>query len=365
MANINFHDRNDPYECGIKPYVTGECPCHGDHLYFPPSQSPAHWKTAQNEQENEQHLRSLAAVGAPFDETKGLDDIESLYHKIMLNPKLKPYAEKLMCTLHVVKSGNCYFAYWYCNGCRGNSRVAFPKSGNPAQRAEAMEIFREVFRPYIDYYEGGCKGVDGKGTFSLQKPPEPSLPHMWPPNHRDCAWDTLKNNVPWTEEQLACFAEHKASQPPQPPQPPAPQPPQPPRPPAPQPIAAASAQSYTDPIGSDPQSYTESDPEWRGLRRAEMMAAARPTVLQSYPHQPQQWVPNPAPIAASAAQLRPLRPMPYAASSNRPPVAMPGYQQLPSAAAADIASWIPADRGGYVWQPAHLPPQQPLPPGYG
>ena len=94
------------------------------------------------------------------------------------------------------------------------------------------------------------------------------------------------------------------------------------------------------------------------------MADARPAVLQSYPHQPQQWVPNPAPIAASAAQFRPLRPMPYAASSNRPPVAMLGYQQLPSAAEADIGSWIHVDQVGYVWQPKHLPPQQPLPPGY-
>ena len=196
MKEVNEHPPDDSYDQGIQSYVKrGElCPCHGDHNMFTPTVSPAHWKCARNKAENDQMLRSVASVGSQSAETIGFEKIELVYGKMMADPRTKEYAKHLFAVLHNVKN-NAYWLHIYCNGCRSYSRLMYVRAYDATQRSEAQEIANNIFQPYLDYFRGGKKGIDGRGTFSSQAPPQPSRCHVWSKDSRDCAWECWEKYI--------------------------------------------------------------------------------------------------------------------------------------------------------------------------
>ena len=194
---VQEHQKGESYDQAIQSYIPpGQlCPCHGDLDMFTPSVSPAHWKCARNKAENDQMLRSVASVGSQNAETTGFEKVESVYSKIMADPRTKEYAKHLHVVLHNVKN-SAYWLHIYCNGCRSYSRLMYVRAADAAERSEALEIANNVFKPYLDYFGDDNKRIDGRSTFSFQAPPQPSLLHVWSKdNPPDCAWICLDNAI--------------------------------------------------------------------------------------------------------------------------------------------------------------------------
>ena len=214
MKEVNEHPPDDSYDQGIQSYVKrGElCPCHGDHNMFTPTVSPAHWKCARSKSENDQFFRSAASVGSQNDETKGFASLEQLYDDAMAWPNTREYAKHLYLVLHKPDRGSStYWLHIYCNGCRSYSRLMYVRGYDATQRSEAQEIANDIFQPYLDYFGGDKKGIDDRGTFSSQDPPQPSRCHVWSKHIRDCAWDCWEKyakrdeNIQLTQPHLQLY----------------------------------------------------------------------------------------------------------------------------------------------------------------